>query len=244
MVRDQDADVLVTQTRHDSLDILYGNRIDTGKRLVQHDEFRVDGQTTGYLGTTTFTTGQLVAQVLPYLVQTKLSNQTLQLLLLLFRGQGRHLQYGTDIILYGHLAEDGCLLRQITNAMTGPLIDGEFRNLCVVQKDLSLIGCHQTHRHVKGCRLARTIRAQQTDNLPLFHINGNMIHHRTCPIFLHQILRPEHHLLFFCHLTILKFATKVQIYLHTTQIMGGYLSSILEIQQLLFHFFIVPLRQC
>ena len=77
-----------------------------------------------------------------------------------------------------------------------------------------------------------------------YDANGNMIHHRACPIFLHQILRPEHHLLFFCHLTILNFATKVQIYLHTTQIMGGYLSSILEIQQLLFHFFIVPLRQC
>ena len=64
VVGDEDTDVAVFQSPHHMLYLLDGNRVDTGKRLVEHDELRVDGQTTRNLGASTFATRKLVAKVL------------------------------------------------------------------------------------------------------------------------------------------------------------------------------------
>src|SRR5699024_5561905 len=44
--------------------------------------------------------------------------------------------------------------------------------------------------------LTGAIRPQQTDNLPLLHINGHMAHYRTLSVLFHQILRTQHHATF------------------------------------------------
>lgn len=92
--------------------------------------------------------------------------------------------------------ENRSLLRQIANAVASPLIDREFRNLHVIQEDLTLVRSDQTYCHIKGGRLSRSVRTKQTNDLPLFHVNRYMIHDRTSPIFLYQVLRTEHHSLF------------------------------------------------
>lgn len=86
MVGDEDADVAVLQSPHDMLDVLHGNRVDTGKWLVEHDELRVDGQATGYLRTTALTTRQTVTLVLAHLLQAELGDKALQLVQLFAGG--------------------------------------------------------------------------------------------------------------------------------------------------------------
>ena len=60
VVSDQDADVLALEAIHDALDILNGNGIDAGKRFIEHDKARIDGQATGDLGTAPLATRQAV----------------------------------------------------------------------------------------------------------------------------------------------------------------------------------------
>ncbi len=59
-----------------------------------------------------------------------------------------------------------------------------------------LIGSNQPYGHIKRSCLTGAIRPQQTDNLPLLHINGHMAHYRTLSVLFHQILRTQHHATF------------------------------------------------
>ena len=43
VVGDENADVAVFQLPDDVLDVFHGNRVDSGKGLVEHDELRFDG---------------------------------------------------------------------------------------------------------------------------------------------------------------------------------------------------------
>ena len=56
------------------LDIFHSNGVDTRKRLVKHDKFRLNGQTAGNLRTTALTTRQLVTLVLAHFLQTELAD--------------------------------------------------------------------------------------------------------------------------------------------------------------------------
>ena len=56
VVSNDDADILVLELRNNILDILHRNRIDTGKRLIQKDELRVNGKGTGNLATAALAT--------------------------------------------------------------------------------------------------------------------------------------------------------------------------------------------
>ena len=68
VVCNQDTDILVFQSPHNVLDVFYGNRVNSGKRFVKHDEFRVDGQAAGNFRSSAFASLKLVAQILPYLL--------------------------------------------------------------------------------------------------------------------------------------------------------------------------------
>ena len=65
--------------------ILYvfnSNRVNACKRLVEHDELRVDGKATGYLGTASLSTRKAVAQVLTHFLQVEFRNKAFEFLTL------------------------------------------------------------------------------------------------------------------------------------------------------------------
>ena len=159
------------QAGHDSLDILHGDRVHTGERFVEHDKLRVDSQATGNFRTATFPTRKLVAQVLAHFVQTKLSQETLQLLLLVFRSRISHLQHRAEVIFHSHLPKDRSLLCQIANAVASPPVNRELRDVHIIEENTSLVRRNQAHSHIESCRLTSSIRSQQADNLPLFDID-------------------------------------------------------------------------
>ena len=77
MVCNKYTDIALLELPYNILDVLDGNGIDTCKRLVQHDELRVDGQAAGYLGTTPLSATKLVAQVLTHLLEMELADKVL-----------------------------------------------------------------------------------------------------------------------------------------------------------------------
>ena len=57
MIRNKDTNIALFEVRHNVLDILYGDGIDAGKGLIEHDKTRIDSQTACYLHTSTLAPG-------------------------------------------------------------------------------------------------------------------------------------------------------------------------------------------
>ena len=69
---------------------------------------------------------------------------------------------------------------------------------------MSLIRYHQSGCHIERRGLTSTIRSQQTYNLTLLHIDGNVAYNGSFTVLLNQVFRAEHHLAFFHILVILR----------------------------------------
>ena len=159
MVGDENADVLVLQLPDNLLNIFHGNGIYTGKRLVEHDELGVDGQTAGNLRTAALTTRKLVTLVLAHLLEAELGNQTFQLVLLIIERFVGHLEHGSDVVLHAHLTEDRCLLCQIADARLGTFVYRIVGDVEVIEENTAFVGCNQAHGHVERGGLAGAVRA-------------------------------------------------------------------------------------
>ena len=175
------------------LDIFYGNRVDSGKRFVEHDEFRVNSQATRYFRTPAFSSGKLVTQILAHLLQTELCDQAFQFFFLIFGSGICQFKHRSDIVFHTHLAEHRSFLRQIADTILRTLIYGVGRNIHIIQIDMSFVGNDQSGRHVKRSRLSRSVRTEKSHDFTLLHVDGNMTHNRSLAIFLDQILRTKHH---------------------------------------------------
>jgi hypothetical protein len=57
-----------------------------------------------------------------------------------------------------------------------------------------LVGGDQPDGHIERRCLAGAVGAEQPDDLALLHVDGDVVHHRACLVFLHQILGAEDHL--------------------------------------------------
>ena len=135
------------------------------------------------------TTRELITLVLTYLLQTKLGDQALQFLHLILTWFARHLQYRKDIILHAHLTEDTGLLGQIADTRTGSFIHRVVGHLMVAQVDMAAVRQHQSCCHVERGGLTGTVRSEQTDDLPLFHMKTDVVDHSALPIALDEAFR-------------------------------------------------------
>ena len=167
MVGDENANIAVFQFPDNLLNVFHCDGVDTGKRLVEHDETGLDGKTTGDFASTTFATTQLVAFVLAHPAQAELADKALKLLQLIITWLACHLQYGEDVVLDTHLSKYRCLLGQIAYACTSTLVDRVGGHLLVAQVDMTAIGYNQSRRHVERSGLSSTIWPQQSHNLTL-----------------------------------------------------------------------------
>ncbi len=149
MVGNQDTDVFILQLPHNLLNIFYCDRVDSGKRFIEHNELRVDGKTTGDFSTTAFTSGQLVTLVLAYLLKAELGNQTFELVFLIIFGLIGHFEYGSDIVFYTHLTEYGGFLCKVSDTCLRPFVYWKLGYLKVVEKDSSFIRSNQSYGHIE-----------------------------------------------------------------------------------------------
>ena len=112
----EDTDVAVFESPHHMLYLFDGNRVDTSKGFVEHDELRVDSKTACYLRTTAFATRQLVAKILAYLAQIEVGNEFFELVELLLACESGHLEHSHNVVLDAQLTENARLLRQVAYA--------------------------------------------------------------------------------------------------------------------------------
>jgi len=57
VVGDEDPDAGLREPAHDALDLVHGDRVDSGEGFVQKQEFRVEGERAGDLGASALAPG-------------------------------------------------------------------------------------------------------------------------------------------------------------------------------------------
>ena len=100
VVCDDDTDVLVLELGDDELDVLHGDRIHAGERLIQKNEFRINGQGPGDLAAAALASGKLYAKTLADLREIELVDKILKPLLPFGLRHVRHLHHRHDVVLH------------------------------------------------------------------------------------------------------------------------------------------------
>ena len=188
MVGDEDANVFLLELIDDILDIFDGDRIDTCERLIEHDEFRRDGETACNLDTTSFATRKAVTEVLAHLMQAELRDERFELLFLLVFCQIGHLESGEEIVFDRHLSIDRSLLCEVADSCLRTFINRIFGDFLVVEEYSALIRHDETGGHIESCCLACAVWTKQTYYLTLLHVDADMIGNGTRSVSFHKII--------------------------------------------------------
>ena len=131
--------------------------------------------------------GELDAQGLADLGEVELVDELLQAGFPLRAGHLGHLHHGHDVVLDRHLAEDRGLLRQVADALLGPLVHRESGQFVIVDEDPALVRDDLAGDHVEARGLAGAVRAQEADDLALVHFHRDALHDRADAVFLHKV---------------------------------------------------------
>ena len=196
VVGDKNTDVAVLEMGDDVLNVLHGDGVDTGKRLVEEEELGVVGQCASYLGAAAFATGKLDAFAAANLLKTKFGDEGLELFFPLGCCEVfAELEDGHDIVLDGHVAKDGGLLCQIANTKLGTAVHGHFGDFTVVEKHTSGVGLDDAHYHIECGGLASTVGTQQAYYLALLHTDADFFYYGARAVYLDYVFGSELHML-------------------------------------------------
>ena len=123
----------------------------------------------------TLATRHRVTPVLADDSQSQLVNELLHPLPALVPRNWLRLQYRQDIVLDRQLAEDGWLLRQVTDSIiSGPQIHGLVGNVLPIDQDPASLGRNQSDDNIENGGLAGAVRPQQTDHFTLFYVEADL----------------------------------------------------------------------
>ena len=119
----------------------------------------------------------------------ELIEEFLVFVLLLRLGEVRRLENGHDVLFDRELAEDGRFLREVADAERSALVHRHLADVHIREVHLAGRRALEAHDHVERRRLARTVRPEQPDDLPLLHAQGDAVHDRALLECLHKIFR-------------------------------------------------------
>ena len=197
VVCDDDAYVAVLQFCDDVLDILHGDGVNAGKGFIQEDEFGVYGKGTGYLAAAALTAGKLDTAGFTDLGEVELIYEpfhTLYPLGLCHSLCGRrNFHYGHNIVLHGHLTENGSFLGEITYTPLGPLVHREGGYVgdipfIVLKVDIAAVWLHLAGDHIETGGFTCAVRAKEPHNLSLLHLHGYTLHNGSHTVFLYNLI--------------------------------------------------------
>src|SRR5437867_3095338 len=189
VVRDEDADAGRGQTAHDRLNVEHGDRVDSGKRLVEQEEVGRDDQAAGDLDPAPLPSRERVGPVVADGVEPEVGEELVGSLELRRVGQVERLQDREQVLLDSHLAEDRGLLRQIRDAGARPAVHRETRQVALSQADRSFVGLDQSHDDREGGRLARAVGSEEPDDLSRRDVDRDAAHDRAAAVGLGETLR-------------------------------------------------------
>lgn len=191
VVGDYDTDILAFERADDALYILDGNRVHSGERFVEQNEFRIYGHGPRNLRTASLASGELYSVAFADLLQGKLLDKRFEPFALVLLAERCHFQYGFYVVLHAQAAEYRGFLSKIAYAHLCATVDGircyvgYFAVLFKIY--VAFVGLDESDYHVERCGLAGTVGAEQTDDFALLHIDRYVIDYRASLVFLDKV---------------------------------------------------------
>ncbi len=192
MVGDQNAEAAILQKQDQLSDIVDGERVDAGERLVEQHEVRIDSEATRDLATTTLTARKRGDRALRDLLEPEATDELPRLLVHVRVGEILDLEGHGDVVEDAQTTEEARFLRQIADALPGPVVEGEPPDFLFVQLDLAaFVRENEPDHHVENRRLAGAVRAQKPDHAAATQLDRHAVDDSTLAVNLHQILGLE-----------------------------------------------------
>ncbi len=204
VVGDKDADVAFLEFEDDVLDVLHSDGVDAGEGFVEEKEHGVVGERTCDFGATTFAAGELDALALTDVAEVELLYQGVEFLAALFLVEIlAELEDGHDIVLDGHVAEDGSFLREVADPHLRAFVHGVlgefngFTRLAAIgfrcKIDFPAVGFDDADDHVEGGGLAGAVGTQEAYYLALADFDGGTFDDGAGAVFLDDVVGVETH---------------------------------------------------
>src|SRR5687767_6084232 len=86
------------------------------------------------------------------------------------------LKHRQEVLFDGELAEDRRLLRQIADAALRAQIHRQLGDVVFAERDLAAVRAHQADDHVERGGFSRAVRPEETDDLALPDLDGDVAH--------------------------------------------------------------------
>lgn len=92
-----------------------------------------------------------------------------------------------NIILHGHLAKNGGLLREIAKPFSSPAVHGQRSDVFIIDMNRAAILMNQPDNHVKTSGFTGAVRPEQSDDRTAFDGEGYIANHRPSFIAFDQV---------------------------------------------------------
>jgi len=189
VVRYNDADAPVFQGDHDLLQIDNRQRVDSGERLVEKQEFRLEDERTADFKLPPFSSAQAVGRLLSQSKEAELPQELMAqslFFLLLIREK---LQDQLEVFLYRGFKEDRILLGEIGDPEPGSLRRGAPGNILSVKKDGAVVWLDEPYNHLESRGLAGSVASQEPDDLARTDLKVHPLNHGPAAVPLNQACR-------------------------------------------------------
>src|SRR6185295_12511690 len=121
------------------------------------------------------------------MTDTEFLKQLFETLQLFASTQTGSFKHSEDVLCGRHFAKDRRFLRQVADAESCAQVHGKFCEVLIAEQDVAGIGTFETDDHVERGGLARTIRAEQSDDLAFIDLQTNIIDNTTASIMFHEM---------------------------------------------------------
>ena len=203
VVGDEDADVALFEFDDDVLDVLYGDGVDAGERFVEEEEEWVVGEGAGYLGASALAAGELYAFAVAYVLEVELVEEGVEFFFTFFLGVEVFSEFedGHDVVGYGHLAEDGGFLGEVSDTHLCAAVHGvarEFDGLAAFagrgfEEHFAGVGLDDADDHVEGGGFAGAVGAEEADDLSLADFDAHAFDDGAGAIHFDDVVGVESH---------------------------------------------------
>ncbi len=84
-------------------------------------------------------------------------------------------------------------MSEVSDAVLGAFVDGEFGHVKVVEEDLTFVGTDKSHCHIESGSFAGAVRAQEANDFALSDVDRDVVDDGALTVDFHQVVGTEHH---------------------------------------------------
>jgi len=206
VVGKDDADVLLFQAQEDSLDLYNRQRIDSGERFIQKQEFGIEDKGTADLEPASFPPRETESRLCSQRLESQLFEELIRYCRHFVFFVSFELEDHLEVFLYRCFEKNRVFLREIGDPFVGALIACVLRDVCSIQIDGPAVGLDQSHHHLEGCCFSCAVPSQEGYDLTGVDRDIDTFNDKTLPVTLFEILCSED-----SHCLTLKLSAKILI---------------------------------